>query len=38
MAGVGFNPFRAQRRQTADYVIVVAAAIVILALVAWAAW
>jgi hypothetical protein len=34
---VGFNPFRAQRRQRADYVIVAAAAIVILALVLWAA-
>jgi hypothetical protein len=34
---VGFNPFRPQRRQRADYVIVAAAALVILALVLWAA-
>jgi hypothetical protein len=34
---VGFNPFRPQRRQRADYVMVVAAAVVILALVLWAA-
>jgi preprotein translocase subunit SecE len=38
MTGMGFNPFRVQRRQTADYVLVVAAAVVILALVVWAAW
>ena len=38
MGAMGFNPFRAQRRQTADYVLVVAAAIAILALVVWAAW
>jgi hypothetical protein len=34
---VGFNPFRAQRRQRADYVIVAVAAVVILGLVLWAA-
>jgi hypothetical protein len=38
MAAMGFNPFRVQRRQTADYVLVIAAAVVILALVVWAAW
>jgi hypothetical protein len=37
MEGVGFNPFRVQRRSTADYVIVVAAFAVIVALVLWAA-
>jgi hypothetical protein len=34
---VGFNPFRPQRRQRADYVIVLVAAAVIMALVLWAA-
>ena len=38
MGEMGFNPFRVQRRQTADYVLVVAAAVVILALVVWAVW
>jgi hypothetical protein len=33
---VGFNPFRAQTRRTSDYVLVVAAFVVVLALVAWA--
>jgi hypothetical protein len=33
---VGFNPFRAQRRSTADYVMVAAAAAVIVALLVWA--
>jgi hypothetical protein len=36
METVGFNPFRVQRRQTADYVIVVVAFAVIVALVVWA--
>jgi hypothetical protein len=34
---VGFNPFRPHHRQRADYVIVLATAAVILALVLWAA-
>jgi hypothetical protein len=33
---VGFNPFRQQRRTTADYVLVIAAFVVIALLVAWA--
>jgi hypothetical protein len=33
---MGFNPFRAQRRSTADYVMVVAALVVCALLVAWA--
>jgi hypothetical protein len=33
---VGFNPFRSQRRSTADYVLVAAALLVIALLVAWA--
>jgi len=33
---MGFNPFRQQRRSTADYVLVVAAMVVIAALVVWA--
>jgi hypothetical protein len=33
---VGFNPFRAQKRRTSDYVLVAAALAVTLALVAWA--
>jgi hypothetical protein len=38
MEQMGFNPFRAQRRQAADYVLVAAAAVVIVALLLWAAW
>jgi hypothetical protein len=34
---VGFNPFRPERRRTADYVMVVAGFLVIAALVLWAA-
>jgi hypothetical protein len=34
--GMGFNPFRQQRRSAADYVLVVAAMVVIAALVVWA--
>jgi len=34
---MGFNPFRPHRAQRADLVIVAAAALVILALVLWAA-
>jgi hypothetical protein len=37
MEGMGFNPFRVQKRSTADYVIVAAALVVIVALVLWAA-
>ena len=37
MGVLGFNPFRAQRRSAADYVIVAAAFAVIVALVLWAA-
>jgi hypothetical protein len=37
MEVMGFNPFRVQRRSTADYVIVAAAFAVIVALVLWAA-
>jgi hypothetical protein len=33
---MGFNPFRQHRRSTADYVLVVAAMAVIVALVLWA--
>ena len=33
---VGFNPFRQQRRSTADYVMVAAALVVCALLVAWA--
>ena len=33
---VGLNPFRQQRRSPADYVLVAAAVIVVLAMVAWA--
>jgi hypothetical protein len=33
---MGFNPFRQQRRRTGDYVLVVAAFVVIVALVLWA--
>jgi preprotein translocase subunit SecE len=32
---VGFNPFRPQRRSTADYVMVVAALVVVAALLLW---
>ncbi len=35
MNPVGFNPFRQQRRSSADYVMVAAAVLVIAALVAW---
>jgi hypothetical protein len=34
--GVGFNPFRQQRRRNSDYVLVAAAFIVVAALLAWA--
>ena len=34
--GMGFNPFRAQRRSSADYVMVVATLVVCALLVAWA--
>ena len=34
--GVGFNPFRPQRRRRSDYVLVAAALAVTLALVLWA--
>ena len=37
MEAVGFNPFRVQRRSTADYVIVAATFAVMVALVLWAA-
>jgi hypothetical protein len=33
---VGFNPFREQHRSNADYVMVIAAAVVIALLLAWA--
>jgi hypothetical protein len=33
---MGFNPFRQHRRSTADYVLVAAAMVVIVALVLWA--
>jgi hypothetical protein len=33
---MGFNPFRQQRRSTADYVMVAAAFVVVALLVAWA--
>jgi hypothetical protein len=33
---VGFNPFRSRRRSRADYVMVVAAMVVCVALVLWA--
>jgi hypothetical protein len=33
---VGFNPFRQQRRSVADYVLVVAAFVVVALLVGWA--
>ena len=35
---VGFNPFRAQRRRSSDYVLVAAALAVTFALVLWAAF
>jgi hypothetical protein len=35
--GVGFNPFRQQKRRTSDYVLVGAALLVVLLLVLWAA-
>ena len=35
-AGVGMNPFRPQRRSPADYVMVVAALVVLTGLVLWA--
>lgn len=34
--GVGFNPFRQQRRSSADYLMVAAAVVICVALVAWA--
>jgi hypothetical protein len=34
--GMGFNPFRQQRRRTSDYVLLAAAFIVIALLVLWA--
>jgi hypothetical protein len=34
--GVGLNPFRQSRRSPADYLLVVAAVLVCMALVAWA--
>ena len=34
--GMGFNPFRAQRRSTGDYVMVAVAVVVCVLLVAWA--
>ena len=37
MNGVGLNPFRQQKRRTADYVYVAAAVIVGILLVMWAA-
>ena len=33
---VGFNPFRQQRRTSSDYVLVIAAFVVVALLVAWA--
>ena len=36
LSGMGFNPFRAQRRSTGDYVMVVVALVVCVLLVAWA--
>jgi hypothetical protein len=33
---MGFNPFRQQRRSTADYVMVVAAFVVVALLILWA--
>jgi hypothetical protein len=36
LVGVGFNPFRSQRRSFADYAMVVGALLVLLALVLWA--
>jgi hypothetical protein len=35
MNGVGFNPFRQQRRSGADYAMVAVAMVIIVALVAW---
>jgi hypothetical protein len=35
---VGFNPFRQHRRSAADYALVAAALVVVLALLAWAVW
>jgi hypothetical protein len=35
---VGFNPFRQQKRRTSDYVLVVAAFVVVALLVLWAAF
>jgi hypothetical protein len=35
---MGFNPFRPQRRSVADYVMVVAAILLCVALVLWAAF
>jgi hypothetical protein len=34
---MGFNPYRPRKRQAADYVLVAAAVVVVLALLAWAA-
>ena len=36
-AAVGFNPFRQQRRSTADYLMVAVALAICVALVVWAA-
>jgi len=33
---MGFNPFRQQKRSTADYAIVIAAFVVVALLIAWA--
>ena len=36
MNAVGFNPFRQQRRSSADYLMVAVAMVIIVALVVWA--
>lgn len=36
LSAMGFNPHRQYRRTTADYLMVVVAVVVVLALVAWA--
>lgn len=36
LGGVGFNPYRPQRRRQSDYVLVAAAAVVVVLLLAWA--
>jgi hypothetical protein len=35
--GVGFNPFRQQRRSPVDYVLLAAALVIVVVLVLWAA-